>query len=99
MANNDLNSATGADSILDKVWNYGTGLFDRGLNYFLEKEQAERMIKLREAEAAADLAKKENYTVLQSAISGYNTASGANMVPYLAAGLIGLTAFVFAKRK
>lgn len=99
MANNDLNSVTGADNLLDKVWNYGTGLFERGLTFYFEKENTERLIKLRQAETDADLARKESYNNLGGALEQYNIANGTNMIPYLMAGLLGLAAFVFVKRK
>lgn len=99
MANNDLNSVSGAGSILDKAWNYTTGLFERGIEFYMEKENAERMIKLREAEARADLAKKESYNNLGGALQQYNVATGTQYIPYLMAGLVGLAAYVALQTK
>lgn len=98
MANNDLNSVSGAGNLLDRTWNSITGLFERGVEHYFERENMDRMIKLRQAEAQADLAKKESYNNLGGAIEQHNIATGANMIPYMMAGIVGLAAFVFLKK-
>lgn len=99
MATQDINSVTSGESALDKLWNFATGTFDRGLTYVMEQENTKRLTKLREAEANAALAQKENYSAATSVIDTMNTMSGANMVPYLAAAVLGLGAFILYARK
>lgn len=96
----DINSVTSTGtSVLSTIWDYATNTFDRGLNYFYERDQTNRLIKLREAEAQAETAKKDNYTALQSAAQAAAAMTGSKYVPYMMAGLIGLGAFVLTQRK
>lgn len=94
-----VNSVTGAGSLLDKIWNFGSNTIERGLSYVMEREQTERMIKLREAEAAAESAKRNSYVQLESAAQAASAMVGSQYVPYMLAGLAGLTAYVVLKRK
>lgn len=100
MAQGDINTASGGgESVLDRLWTFGQATVDRGLTYILEKDQMERMIKLRKAEAQADIAKKESYTYLGSAMDTLGAGAGNKMVPYVLAAALGLAAFVVVKKK
>lgn len=93
-----LNSVTGADSLIDKIWNFGQNIFERGVSFYFEKEQTERLTKLREAEAAAELAKKQSYTAAENALTQANITNKAYLVPWLAAAAGGLALYLIARK-